>query len=725
MKKARYSLLPLLIFLFIISCKKDISETLIVDPPPIPDSVAVYPSREVQIVLPSNTGIDLSTCTVLSLSVNSKVDSAGKSKAAYNKGYPGIAYVFDKDNHFIMAGFLTDTTGTISAASTAKVLLYYSYGMMLQQCQLTPHFINEIDQLDGVKSWISAFEELFKNDPLVVDKGAFVETLKTNIKKLVSGRAAMNSANKISSDIQVDANDIRSGLQIFEDGLSKFSVMNAYRRRAHAFIYKVAAKNKKGDEILSKDINSNTIADKDVIIDPVAGVTSFTGVVGAWIEGKDMDFAAVKSGPQELLLEDNESEATYKLRIVGAGAPGTNKAISDQEISKLTRLEIETFAIDFLFPVIMELVGNKDDINKITGKDLVSGPIVEFIDFTDGILKAIPGAYDEVRKGKYDMALQKTVEGLVDGINAAIFEDLVKITAYCLERAVGSVYYVPGSKHLFSEVERKIKVLKGIDQCLFATDIARMAVNIGASKQLEEWSITARASRVTLLPKESEVVPLLQQKITCEIKNFQETGGDTHAYFVWSTTGKYGKLTDTKGHTNLASFESADHEVFYYSNASLSDLSDGDNLEYIYVTAYFGGVKIGTDTAVINVKKEVNTFTVSLTPNVGLTKRYSEIYKKDEYNFGPPYYTADFAAKQGAKSYSIRVIKKDNTKAAPTLYYPSQMTIINGVVKYMFYVGPLALLSTLDVDKANKEIKRQEDYMAEVGHKAIEVTVNY
>lgn len=716
MKKARYSLLPLLIFLFIISCKKDINEPLIVDPPPIPDTVAVYPSREVQIVLPSNTGIDLSACTVLSLSVNSKVDSTGKSKAAYNKGYPNIAYVFDNDGHLIMAGFLTDSTGTISAASTAKVLLYFSYGIMLQQYEFTTHFINEIDQVSGVKNWINDFEELFKNDPLVVDKGAFVEPLRATIGKLTSGRPA-NPVKKISSDIQVDANDIRSGLQIFEDGLSKFSVMNSYRRRAHAFIYKVAAKNRQGNEIFSKSINSNSIADKDTVIDPVAGITSFTGVVGAWIEDKDMDFAAVKSGPVELLLEDNESEATYKLRIVGAGAPGTNAAVSDQEISKLSRLEIETFAIDFLFPVVMELVGSKDDIKKITGKDLINGPIVEFISKTEVVLKALPGAYEEVRKGRYRIALQKAIEGIVDANNGKLFQDLVKITTYCLEMAVGSVYYVPGSKYLFEEVEKKIQVLKNIDRCLLASDIIRMGIDIGASAQLEEWTITARASQVTLLPKESEVVPFLQQKITCEIKNFRETGGDTHAYYVWTTTGKYGKLTDTKGHTNLASFESADHEVFYYSNASLSDLGDGDNLEYIYVTAYFGGVKIGTDTAVINVKKELNTFTVSLTPNIGLKKRYSEIYQKDEYNFGPPYYTADFAARQGAKSYSIRVIKKDNTKAAPTLYYPSQMTIVDGVVKYMLHIGPLFLLSTTNVDKANKEIKRQEDYLAEVGHK--------
>ena len=115
---------------------------------------------------------------------------------------------------------------------------------------------------------------------------------------------------------------------------------------------------------------------------------------------------------------------------------------------------------------------------------------------------------------------------------------------------------------------------------------------------MEEWVIKARSGQVKLLPRNAVVIPFQKQKLTAEIKNNTQT-----AYYEWSTTGKYGKLSDTKGHTNQLSFSSSDKDVLYESRANAATLSNGDNLEYIYVTAFAGGIKVGTDTAVINVKK--------------------------------------------------------------------------------------------------------------------------
>lgn len=81
----------------------------------------------------------------------------------------------------------------------------------------------------------------------------------------------------------------------------------------------------------------------------------------------------------------------------------------------------------------------------------------------------------------------------------------------------------------------------------------------------------------------------------------QETGGDTHPFFEWSTTGKYGKLKDSKGHTG-SSFATADNKVVFESDA-LAELKNGDNIDYIYVKASFNNVLIGMDTVMVNVKK--------------------------------------------------------------------------------------------------------------------------
>jgi hypothetical protein len=724
-------LFTLIVSLLIFSCKKTDTPAPPV-PPPVDPPVA-YKTKEISIILPEGVKMDLAGSSVHSLSVSTKVDENGKSKAAFNKGYPHIAYVFDKDNKLLLAGFLTDTTAVINTVSTAKVLLYFGYATMMEQYNLTSIFINEIDQVKGTKEWYADFEKLFKADPLVLDKGSFTTPLRAALKKISAGRKmngkAMtvevgNNAAKQIADLNIKDNTVKSGLQIHSDNLSKLSFDNTFRRRAHAFLYKVKSKNAAGVET-TNSIESTSIAEKDVIIDPVGGFTSFSGVLGAWIEDKDMEFATLTSGPADVELNDNETEAEFKLRIVGPGLPGTNKTISNQEIAKLTQLEIETLALDFLLPVMLEVVGNKDDLALIDGSRHVSGPIEDFLKATTSALKIVPGAYEEVRKGNYDMALRKLLEGMYAELNAAMFENMVKLTAGILEMIAQQRYFIPANVDVFKESGKKVKILKLIDLGLFANDIARMGKHIAQSSQLEEWIVTARAPKVTLVSDKTEVVPLEQTKIKCEIKNFQETGGDTHAFFEWSTSGKYGKISDTKGHTNLASFNSSDHEIFYYSNAKLSDLTDGDNPEYIYVVAKSGSTVLGRDTIVINVKKETATFTLSLTPNVNIIERVNATTGKKEWTCANPFYTAEFTHRAGAKSYSIRIIRKDGTKGNPTLYYPVSPNVIDGKFKYRLGIGSIRIVITDSEKRRDEEEAFQLKQLADVGHTGIEVTVNY
>lgn len=590
-----------------IACKKDkggSDPTPPPPPPPPPPTTSSYPTKDIQVELPAGVTIDLTTCEVQSLSVNSKIDNSGKVKIAFNKGYPNIAYLFDKDDKLLMAGFITDTTATIDVASTAKVLLYFSYGVAMQPYEVTQKFITGIETVPGVKDWISQFTTLFKQDPYVVSKRGFADALKTKMAELVQKGTVDINAKK-ASDIQVDANDIKSGLQIVEDGLSQFSIMNTYRRRAHAFLYKMSYKDANDvpqNHLVLSNIQKTTTADKDFIVDPAGGVTSFIGTVGAWIEGKGMDFFVVKSGPTELALNDNESEATYKLRVIGPAATVQN-GLTDKEQAKLLRLAVETFAIDLVFPVFMEAVGNKDDFGAKFKTEAGKKAVDAFVSTTEIVLNTMPTVYDELRKGSdYKIVLRKFLEALLESGNSKYFEDMVKGTALVLEMIVQQKYYVPGNVDVLKEIEQKLNVLKVIDVCLYATDLIRIASSLLSSNALEEWKIVARSGQVSLSPQQKTLVPFEQLKISAIIKNssFPE---DVHPFFEWSTSGKYGKLTDTKGHTNLASFGSADSSVFYVSKVSNTSLSDGDNLDYIYVSAFIGNKKIGTDTMVVNIIK--------------------------------------------------------------------------------------------------------------------------
>ncbi len=730
MRKLPVYLFLMIAQLLVFSCKKEDSTP----PPPVDPPAPAYKTRDVQIEVPADTKIDLSTLSVHSLSVNSTVDASGKSKAAFNKGFPSIAYVFNKENRLILAGFITDDAAVINTASTARVLLYFGYGTMLEQYPMTAEFLKGIDQVKGTQEWLTSFDGLFKNDPLVLDKGTFADPLKAAMRKMSGGRKinlpkqnqviARNQLKKIG-DIEVVDNTIKSGLQIQSNDLSKLSFDNKYRRRAHAFLYKVKSKDESNGPAQEFPLESNSFTSLDTIVDPSGGFTSFSGVLGAWIEGKVNEFAVMSSGPVSIYLDDKESEAEYRLRIVGPGLPGTNNTITQQEILKLTQLEIETLALDFLLPVMLEVVGNKDDLALIDGSRHLTGPVEDFLEATSAALKVIPGAYDEVRKGKYDMALRKLLEGMYSELNAAMFENMVKLTAGVLEMVAQKKYYIPAGADVMKDAGRKVKILKLIDLGLFANDLARMGTDILSSSQVEEWTVRARGAKVTLLADKDEVVPLEMSRIKCEIKNFAETGGDTHAFFEWSSSGKYGKISDTKGHTNQLAFNSSDHEITYYSDAKLADLKDGDNFEYIYVTAKFGSDVIGRDTIVINVKKETTTFTLPLTPNTNIIERWSTIYNTTEWTCGNPFYTAEFKHRTGAKSYTIRVITKNGTKGSPYPYYPDASNVVDGNFKYRLHIGSLYLVITTSKTRRDQEEEKQLKMLNDVGHQAIEVTVNY
>jgi hypothetical protein len=299
-----------------------------------------------------------------------------------------------------MAGFITDSIATIDAASTAKVLLYFSYGLSLQPYEVTEKFFKGIETVPGVKEWITEYTALFTQDPLVLSKGNFVAPLKTKMTALIKKDTLNIHAHRAASDIQVDANDIRSGLQIAEDGLGQFSITNKYRRRAHAFLYKMSYKDATDvpqSHTLLSDIQKSTVSNKDFIVDPAGGVTSFIGTVGAWVEGKGMDFFEVKTGPTELPLNDNESEVTYKLRVIGPAA-NVQTGLTEKEELKLARLSVETFAIDLLFPVMMEAVGNKDDFAASFKTEAGKQAVEAFVNTTQIVLNALPSVYDELRK---------------------------------------------------------------------------------------------------------------------------------------------------------------------------------------------------------------------------------------------------------------------------------------------------------------------------------------
>lgn len=579
--------IQLLLVILIVSfaaCKKDNGNTAPTPPPPPADSGMT----EIQITVPASSSFKPAGSKVFSLGTEQTIDASGKAKVTFQKGAFTVAHVFNSDNKLVLSGFITDSSKVISPATTAKVLLYLGYNTPLRPDTLSAYFLNNIDKLPGAKEWEKEFEQLFLADPLILSNKKFVAPLKARMALMIDQTPAVDIQGK-ASDILVDASDIKSGIQVADDGLSNYQIINHYRRRAHAFLYKMSYRDMAGSpHELKNRIEKSTKSDKDMEVAPISAVNGFFSEIGKNIEGNGLQSFSVTSGPFPLELEDNESEAIYKLRVVGPGSLGKT-GLSDDEQTKINRLVIETFLYDLIIPtvgIIMSAPGKpvNGELPSVD-RELKKDALLTF-------LKSMPDVIAELNKGNFKEALKKLMNNVYTDVTGVLMKELFMI-ALDRESISGGV-----SSFLNERFENLLYILSMTDAALGASDIVRINVHSLLSSVMEEWVIKARSGQVKLLPRNAVTIPFQKLKLTAEIKNNTQT-----AYYEWSTSGKYGKLSDSKGHTDQLSFSSSDKDVVYESRVSSATLSNGDNLDYIYVTAFAGGIKVGTDTAIINVKK--------------------------------------------------------------------------------------------------------------------------
>jgi|GEM_PF-4650317 len=724
----------LLFVTFFSACKKDHDQqTQAPGDPGLPKGVI---SKDVQIILPENSSIDLATCQIYSLALSSKVDAGGISKAAFSTGYPNIMYLFDKNKNVILAGFITDSTNTISVASTAEVLLYFGMGTTFQPYEIMEKFINGIGKVPGVAEWKTELEIMFKNDPLAMQKGLFVNALKTKVDAIIKTGATPRKP----ADITVDANDIRSGMQLAENGFNSFTITNNIRRRAYAFVYKMNYKDLSGtSHTINSDISGGVTSMANLKISPTSAVRDYKGVMQDWAAGKGMDFAATANGPTEIPLEDNESEANFKVRIVGPGTP-VSASMTTYERERWWNVSLQTALFDYLMPMVLDAIGHKEILKNINSKFDIGDNLEnleKLVEKTSDLIAAIPAATDAMETGDFGKVATEVFFAITNSRTGNAADEWLKFlyenVADYVEKNASDYYKDPSV--LEDRLENLMRILELIDMGMKGVDYGRLTKAILQSNTIEEWDLKAKEIELNLDPKEFTVSILDQKKLTAYIKT--SFGDNTPVIeYQWETTGKYGYLWDDRGHKGNA-FSSSIKEAYYLCNAMESDIKDGkEYTDTIKVTAYLKigqtSSKIGTSVSIAKISK--NVFRVPLTANISI-QNIGNLGK--EYNASNPIVSAKFAHKKGAKSYSISQIK-NGTKLAPTVIYPNgDSTII-----YSFYIGnyigfgsnsnayPASIFGIMQMSPAQmlEEKARQEKIIASFykeGITEIEVTVNY
>jgi hypothetical protein len=576
--------------LSIFSCEKNPEETPDRKNPP-PATVDI-PLKDAKITLPAGSNYDLTGHELMAYGAMIPVEKDGKTKAADIKGTVNVAYLFDQQDNPILAGFITDSTSTLSAESTAKVLLYYASGAAFMPDTVGITFIQRAHEIVGVGEWIGEFTEMWKSNPKILSTGSYNNALRAKVKDLFDEpednpyipNARVAETNRLT-DILVDNNDIRSGLQVAQGEIGKIIISNYYRRRAHAFFYKTKYKptGVKNYTVIHNDIGGDIQADKDIAVGATAGATSVTGTVVKAVNGAGMKFAVEKTAPIDMALLENEDEAIYRVHIVGVGKSGSPKTKAEQ--LKKDRLIVETFALDFVLPIVGMGIGVLGDEQR-----------GDFVDAVDYFLKYAPGAFEKLNEGDFKGA----VADFLQTVQTERGNELLERLLTALYKHAAEKIKDDAGKEKFLARTKNVPVLKVFDGVMQGADLALIAGYIINSKQLESWEVTVRKSQVRLEPKESNAVPFSQIKLDAIAKDVEESQKKDLTY-QWRTSGKYGYLIDTEGNRGAA-FENALSQVSYNCNASTSDLGD-ENIEHVYVDVYLKGELLGSDSTQINVQK--------------------------------------------------------------------------------------------------------------------------
>jgi hypothetical protein len=453
--------------------------------------------------------------------------------------------------------------------------------------------------MEGMAEFTQSISEEFSKNPEMIRNGAFMPSLT----EYLSTFAPADTIDIRAKQILVDTKGFKSGLQVYELDNQNVKIRNERRRRAHAFAYKTAFKDKEGVETTLKfNIEGADVSEKDIPVNPRVGVTSFQGTMKESVLGKGADFAMTENGPINLPLKDSESEATYKIRIVGPGTGNLDGlSLTTAEKAKLDQLILETFALDFVIPFIFDMIGFDDTLF-----DSQSKKFKDLVWVLDVFVKASPAIQQHLEKGEYMNALKATIwMGFTEFPNKQ-FDDMVKaVTLGGLEiikaNKPGSV--TETAEEITKKAKSVLKAMKLVDFVLKAVDYKFLLDHIELSDYNSQFVVKVKADDLVMTPNEETIITSKYYSVKVETKTVL-ADGESFVY-KWSTPGDFIYLW----HQNKKSLEveTSTPTMTYRSDTKASDLSDDSNPDLIKVEVFTKKgttlTRIGDAEANINVQK--------------------------------------------------------------------------------------------------------------------------
>lgn len=628
--KRKSTLWLLLVFLLAIgSCKETESPTEApIAEDPIPNDL---PTTELTIEVLEGTSLNLTGMNVVANTFSFPVDGSNRSKIAFQPGQLQMAFLMDGRDRVILSGFVSDANKKLSVASTAEVLLYFRSGAFILPFEFREKYISEISSVNGINELNEKLETVFKQNPVNFSSGAYLPILDEFLAELTSENDPIDIRAR---QVNFDPNGVRSGIQVMDNNFQSVILRNTYRRRAHAFIYKSSFKDKDGNEtIIKSSFTGGDVADNQQALSSRSALDGFLGTFGTWLGGQGMKYTYEDSPPINIPLAANESEAKYKVRVIGAspGLSWAGKEPTDAEKAKWEDLMIETLFMDMVIPLMSEAFAAAGNMATEEHAKVIAAAVKKVVDFTP--------FYKELYETK---DLTKFVTAVMDyfisdKVNSEFQEVLADLLA---ENAMKkSSWDVDLNREYRAEMKkaRFLKVLQYIDLAIKGADFIKMIGEISLSSPLEIFEVTAKDHDISLSPAEASVTNFASEDLTVIT---QTTLGDGQAFlYKWSTSGKYGQLRDNLGNVGTE-IENGQKTISYKAETSAANLPD-NAIETVSVTAYVKQgenlTKIGEAEATLSVKPA----RLEIKPNDVTISGKQKVKLYVEWANGDPFYIPD------------------------------------------------------------------------------------
>ena len=689
------------------------------------DPLSNFDTREVVINFPVGNSIDLQNAKLLSWDIVSPLESDSTGKIANIDNEPSFAYLFDKEDNFLLVGLIDSKNVRLDIKSTAKVLLYWGLNGPFYEVELAEKFFNEVESFPVWDGWIKKVEQAWQEDPFFLQKEFIGQELGKIIKEVSpNSRLTESSEDTKASDILVNGS-IASGLQVSQVGLSQIEIANTFRRRVKGFLYKTIRTKSDGSiEKLNEFPGANTYSTPDMEIDipTPTGITSFSGTVYDYMLGDTEKSFRIVTDPVSIPLDLDEKNATWQLRAVGMGssAPSMNQV----EIKESTKIAMLTFTLDFVVPLIGDALTAKAAAAKNTG-----APKTEQ-DFWEALIIAVTGYVDKmpdvsakIEKGELSEAVRDFFTIGYNQFGSIFLEDLARVAAESIWESLPANLAKPGLDDFKQSAIRKVKILTTIDLILKGSDYARKVHDIKNSKQVETFEILAKEIELNLEPRESEISIQTNKKLTAYIKSTIADGQVIE--YEWSTSGKYGYLYDDIHKGN--SFSSSKRDVNYFCSAEAGKFPSNAT-DTVTVTTYIkqgpNRTRIGTDKALIKIQDKI-VFTVGWEKFVTVNERETQLSPTGkEYFLGARGFKANFNYSDEVAYFELRNVKSDGTKANAVIKTPDQLKKDNGY-EYRVGVGSIIIINTYSESVKNEWVEKfnQELDSRQANYSHLEVTV--